>query len=829
MSKRFHATPKSVLAVLACLTLLCSLFAFSLTVFADPAEDYSPSRYLKISNTDNAQPQLSLKLPAEQYPVSSGPYTLSVMIKTENVTGDNPNVEILNGWTDLEEELGSDTEGYVSREYKIETPGDAIRVGFIYTYGDLYIADLVIKDKDGVIKYSLNWDDTLFGMTEFADTATWTSSLYSTGGTATFSVYNAVSPADYEPTRYLKISVPAEGGNAQPFYEVWMPAEQFPTSGAPYTVSVNYKLENITGDTPNLEVRNGFSELENDLGAATEGYVSRDYTFDLPGDALRIGFIYTYGDLYIADLVIRDKDGIIRYGLNSDATLNDMTEFANTDTITSYLYPGETTATFSVYTSEDHDISRDTAYENKTDPGDVEEPEAPEFDPGAAPPDTGDINRSLTISNEEKGTSQALLSFMRDDCVIPDGLMVDPNSTDGPYKLTAADGPYALVGKMKLTGFEGEKAVISVNNQEKITLTADTDGWVDIKDASGNYLLVDLNDVEYMITLGFGLVGATGDFAVADLRLVDQDNTIVYSLANDTFLYGLTDLSKAMTQYKAIIDDEFEPTFRDYAGWEKGQDSVGDFTLLTKTEEYIPNKVLTLVVDEDHVAQNPILMYCNAYDPQELWANGPYTITGKMRIDRFDRMDSSQTPSVSFAGKGYGKTDGWISLADQFGDVYSFEQAYNTAHMGFSIYYTYATVSFADIVIYDKDGNVVFDMANIDEADGYYAQGAMFGGDGQESIGLLLSSYMGSGTQAILTTNPEPVEHTADDYIVPSFVETGLDGDFPSIDDDPGNTDDPTDNPEMGVETPIALCVTLGTVALAGMALLVVYKKRVRQ
>ena len=826
MSKRFHATPKSVLAVLACLTLLCSLFAFSLTVFADPAEDYSPSRYLKISNTDNAQPQLSLKLPAEQYPVSSGPYTLSVMIKTENVTGDNPNVEILNGWTDLEEELGSDTEGYVSREYTIETPGDAIRVGFISTYGDLYIADLVIKDKDGVIKYSLNWDDTLFGMTEFADTATWTSSLYHTGGTATFSVYNEVSPADYEPTRYLKLSNPVEGSDAQPCFELNLPAEQFPTSGAPYTVSVNFKLENITGDNPNLEVRNGFTELEDTLGATTEGYVSREYTFDVPGDKLRFGVIFTSGDIYIADLVIRDKDGIIRYGLNSDATLNGMTEFANTDTWTTFLYSGGA-VTFSAYTSEDHDISRDTAYENNAEP--EPEPEAPEFDPGAAPPDTGDINRSLTISNEEKGTSQALLSFMRDDCVIPDGLLVDPNSTDGPYKLTAADGPYALVGKMKLTGFEGEKAVISVNNQEKITLTADTDGWVDIKDASGNYLLVDLNDVEYMITLGFGLVGATGDFAVADLRLVDQDNTIVYSLANDTFLYGLTDLSKAMTQYKAIIDDEFEPTFRDYAGWEKGQDSVGDFTLLTKTEEYIPNKVLTLVVDEDHVAQNPILMYCNAYDPQELWANGPYTITGKMRIDRFDRMDSSQTPSVSFAGKGYGKTDGWISLADQFGDVYSFEQAYNTAHMGFSIYYAYATVSFADIVIYDKDGNVVFDMANIDEADGYYAQGAMFGGDGQESIGLLLSSYMGSGTQAILTTNPEPVEHTADDYIVPSFVETGLDGDFPSIDDDPGNTDDPIDNPEMGVETPIALCVTLGTVALAGMALLVVYKKRVRQ
>lgn len=31
----------------------------------------------------------------------------------------------------------------------------------------------------------------------------------------------------------------------------------------------------------------------------------------------------------------------------------------------------------------------------------------------------------------------------------------------------------------------------------------------------------------------------------------------------------------------------------------KAKIGVGDFTLLTKTEEYIPNKVLTLVVDED--------------------------------------------------------------------------------------------------------------------------------------------------------------------------------------------------------------------------------------
>ncbi len=61
MSKRFHASPKGMLAVLACLALLCSLFAFSLTVLADPAGDYTPSRYLKLSSTTDAQPQFGCR------------------------------------------------------------------------------------------------------------------------------------------------------------------------------------------------------------------------------------------------------------------------------------------------------------------------------------------------------------------------------------------------------------------------------------------------------------------------------------------------------------------------------------------------------------------------------------------------------------------------------------------------------------------------------------------------------------------------------------------------------------------------------------------------
>lgn len=170
MSKRFHASPKGMLAVLACLALLCSLFAFSLTVLADPAGDYTPSRYLKISNTDNAQPFLELKLPSSQYAVADGPYTLSMKLKTENITGETPNVEVRNGFSDLETTLGANTEGYVDCEYTIEGTdlGDAIRIGFFFTYGDLYIADLVIKDKNDAVNVFPGLGRYSDGMTEFA-------------------------------------------------------------------------------------------------------------------------------------------------------------------------------------------------------------------------------------------------------------------------------------------------------------------------------------------------------------------------------------------------------------------------------------------------------------------------------------------------------------------------------------------------------------------------------------------------------------------------------------------------------------------------------------
>lgn len=837
MSKRFHASPKGMLAVLACLALLCSLFAFSLTVLADPAGDYTPSRYLKISNTDNAQPFLELKLPSSQYAVADGPYTLSMKLKTENITGETPNVGVRNGFSDLETTLGANTEGYVDCEYTIEGTdlGDAIRIGFIFTYGDLYIADLVIKDKNDAVKYSLDWDDTLIGMTEFAKTATWSSSLYHTGGTATFTVHDDIDLTTYEPTRYLKLN---NAGATQPGYTLNLSADQFPTGNGPYNLALNVKVENYqtkegaqdwsNGGKGEVEIKSGATNLltaaegSTALAEDTDGYVH--YSFDL-GDSpsqLVFGFCYGLGDLYIADLVIRDKDGVIRYSMNNDASLNDMTDFTASETCPwgTYSWNSEEGATFTVSTAEEHDINRDPVV-IVTDAPVVE---LPDFDPGDAPTDTGDINRSITIVSSNMQTSTMTLSFFRDDAKIPDGFYLDPTSEEGPYALNSEDGPFYLVGKMKLTGFEGEKALISVKGAEKIALTADTDGWVDIKDADGNYLSLDMSNVEFMDGIAVALSSANGEFAIADLRIVDKDNNIVYSLANDTYLYGLSDLTKVKTQYKAFIDDDFNDAGLGYAGWKF--DGKGKFNVLTKNDEYVPNKVLTMIVDEEHKAENPAIIFCNAYAP-ELFENGPYTITGKLRVDRMDRMDAAQTPTVSMAGKGYNVTNGWISFADVLGETPSFSHN-SGAHWALVSYYAYATVSVADVVIYDKDGVKVFDMATMEDEDGYYKSGSTLGGGY-----ISLASYLGDRHQYLLLSNPEPVEHTTADYTVPVFEETGIEGGVPTpgpdtSDPDTSDKDSSTTpgGPDTGAETPILFCVVLGAAAL-GMAL-IVSKKKVR-
>ena len=382
-------------------------------------------------------------MPAAQYPVANGPYTFDMKIKVENFAAQGGNsaatVEFKNGAAldEAADAITADTEGYITRSYTIDGAdlSDEFRIGLLFAEGDLYIADLVVKDKYGTVKYSFELGRHPVWNVRFLEYLYLGILSVQQCGRRYFQRVQRSDPETYAPSRYLKLACTTD---AQPQFALKLPADKYPAANGPFTFDMKIKVENFAAQggssAATVEFKNGaaLDEAADAITADTEGYITRSYTIDGAdlSDEFRIGLLFAEGDLYIADLVIRDKDGIIRYSLNSDATLNGMTTFANTDTWVSYLYNNAGGATFTAYTSEDHDNGRDPVVDANAAPPPVVE--LPDFDPGDAPTDTGDINRSITIVSSNMQTSTMTLSFFRDDAKIPDGFYLIPPRRKAP-------------------------------------------------------------------------------------------------------------------------------------------------------------------------------------------------------------------------------------------------------------------------------------------------------------------------------------------------------------------------------------------------------------
>lgn len=248
---------------------------------------------------------------------------------------------------------------------------------------------------------------------------------------------------------------------------------------------------------------------------------------------------------------------------------------------------------------------------------------------------------------------------------------------------------------------------------------------------------------------------------------------------------------------------------------------ASDFIIQTKATPYTPNKIVTMKVDPEHPAVNPLLILMNA-DDKSLMDIAPLTITGKIRVDNMGQIENSDgnTAAFNLGGNGYTNTDGWVSITSATGDpmiVQSTDLVGN--HFSLNGWYASGDVSLADVKITDKDGNVIFDMETADLGeDGIYDSGVAFG--------RMWTAAFGSGTaKYMLQTNPNPVTHTPADYAVPLFTETGK-----PAGGDSGNSSvvSTPDGPKTGVQTPILFCVVLGAAALGGMALIVSKKSKKR-
>lgn len=717
-----------------------------------------------------------------------------------------------------------------SKEFKNDSTADLTKdLTFIFggwmCSGKVSYADLQIVDSTGKVVYDMNEDNDLSGA---AFSGKWATYEYNTATypvtTATkFSVYNA----PYSPNRYLKITSTT---NAQPQLRLSTPASQYPAEKGPYTVSLKMKVDNFAGISGNagaLEFKNyGKDGPANQTvvipDSVKSGYTELSTTFSAPSDqaglqCLAFGFLYASGEMYIADLKITDKDGSAVYDLNGDTTLDGMTEFQNTNTWSYSLYGAQEGATFSVYNASSvssnpsSDTSSDSSSESSSGSSsessndtstDTSVDSKPPFDPGTDP--EYEFNRSITVSGKGNINPVVRLGLMSDD-------------------YGAESGPYTLVGKIKLAGFEAleggtAQALVHISYDnggeitldEALSLTADTDGWIDLKKADGSYITFDkIDDIANII---FGLLYAKGDLSVADLRIVDKENNIVYSMANDPTLYGKTSMKK--------IAGSSMWSSADYAMTDKTI-PASDFMIQTKATPYTPNKIVTMKVDPENPAVNPLLILMNA-DDKSLMDIAPLTITGKIRVDNMGQIENSDgnTAAFNLGGNGYTNTDGWVSITSATGDpmiVQSTDLVGN--HFSLNGWYASGDVSLADVKITDKDGNVIFDMETADlGADGLYNSGASFG--------RMWTAAFGSGTaKYMLQTNPNPVTHTPADYAVPLFTETGKpaggDGGSSSVVSTP-------DGPKTGAQTPILFCVVLGAAALGGMALIVSKKSKKR-
>lgn len=437
-------------------------------------------------------------------------------------------------------------------------------------------------------------------------------------------------------------------------------------------------------------------------------------------------------------------------------------------------------------------------------------------------------NRSIAITNVSESAPKLKFSVM-------------------PFNLGDEGGPYHMFGKMKIEGFEAidatKDASVSIvmkyenydengelqapEKQTEVKWTANTNGWVDMTQADGKHIEIDTFESD--LTIEFSMLNAKGTFTFADWIIADKTNAIVYSLANDPTLSGVTNLAG---------------TVGDPCLWMPSVNKeITTVKVTSKEYAYTPNRVLSVNIPATYPAEgeestpttNP---ESNAYfifdfSNQDVFPEekGPYTVQGMFKVDNFavntfaDHAWISANACFAVQDAGIrplrGNTDGWIPLVKLDGTPYTFTKTSAWQNLILSWGVT-GNMYLADIVITDKDGNVAYSFekdATLPEGDiawrTEYAGGAL--------KAWAYFTGLGGYKYAIAET---PVEHTAADYALHSFEETYTPYVEPTQPTNPTKPTDPS-SPETGSGAPIAALV-MAVSAVAASAVFVGKKRQAR-
>lgn len=305
----------------------------------------------------------------------------------------------------------------------------------------------------------------------------------------------------------------------------------------------------------------------------------------------------------------------------------------------------------------------------------------------AAPAEDYTPHRSITLTNN--GDSQAILQME----------ML-------PFMLGENGGPYHVVAKLKIEGFEAIDAAQPAafvatafyGNYDGATMkpadetvevsrwTADTDGWVELSTPGGRQIT--LKDFEEDVILRFQAVNANGRLTLADLIIADSKDEIVYSLANDLKLWALDGYWKTyVTNGKSSVDTE------------------------SNMYEYTPNAVLKMSLPQE----NPVpITYISTKGFQASWESvAPLTLHGMIKVENyvsgtFCFGNVITTPVRTFRSN----TGGWLPILNADGSAVTIDannprlDFYNTISASLGV----GDMYLADFYVTDKDGNVIYRM-----------------------------------------------------------------------------------------------------------------------
>jgi len=646
-----------------------------------------------------------------------------------------------------------------------------------YSKGTLSIADVVIRNANGIVVYDMRTDN------EFWPDGTVNNPMqqrgiwycYSYGdGSSKYTFKTDQSAYIPEKMFYLESR---DNINPQIHYNL---RKDLYGSGGPFTVSYKVKLDGLTGLNPEQTPSFKMDGADNPVSITeSDKWVSVQETFGNLTDDGRLSMYLWYADAdwYLADFTITNAADEVVYSIKDDPELK-----------IESLKHGESAGDWWVWDYSGAPIEVFILPLEVQPPPDGED--VPPVVEDIIIPHDDQYNRIMGIISTEQVDPMFYMALLYDDPIF-----------DGQ------NGPYTIQARVKVQNLSTESgyAYVDINYydsgvQNLVKFYEDTDGYVKLLKSDGKPITFDTPDEDFEIV--FGLKDATGEFYMADFLILDADDNVVYSFANDPTLYGVTDVKKygvppGLWRGKDIKTGEAESTI----------------FVTTKMSEYIPNRYVSVAptVGRKAAAINPVLIIntnCGLFE-----SGKEYTIKGKIKVNLTGQIPhASEKMNSYFQGRYYGNTNGWVSITRLDGSFFTFEG--QTGYVTAGLWYAFGNIALADIKVYDEDGNIVYDMFE----DSKFWENQTAKSLSWDSTYPFIPAAYGANAEAYYTayTTETFIEYDESEYGIPQFTDV-VDKDPADEDEEPTDEEpaDEDDEPKKPAPTGVPMIPVLPVAGLA--------------